>query len=139
MARPPKLLKAGKLDARSDCRMEIEITARGGIVLSLESKVGSMYGEAIRRQVHEACAAFGLRHANVRLIDQGALPFTIAARLEAAFRQGMTESPAEFLPEPVHRAAHAHPRTRLRRTRLYLPGNEPKFFVNAGLHRDSRP
>ena len=25
-------------------------------------------------------------------------------------------------------------RDRLRRSRLYLPGNEPKFYVNAGLH-----
>ena len=25
-------------------------------------------------------------------------------------------------------------RDRMRRSRLYLPGNEPKFFVNAGLH-----
>ena len=26
------------------------------------------------------------------------------------------------------------PRDRLRRSRLYLPGNEPKYFINAGLH-----
>ena len=25
-------------------------------------------------------------------------------------------------------------RDRLRRSRLYLPGNEPKYFINAGLH-----
>jgi citrate lyase subunit beta/citryl-CoA lyase len=30
--------------------------------------------------------------------------------------------------------AAASPRDRLRRSRLYLPGNEPKYFVNAGLH-----
>ena len=28
----------------------------------------------------------------------------------------------------------ASARDRLRRSRLYLPGNEPKYFINAGLH-----
>lgn len=135
MARPTQPLIAGKLETRSDCRVEIEITGRGGIDISLESKVGTMYGESIRRQVNEVCAAFGIRHASVRVIDQGALPFTIAARVEAALRRGMTDTTVEVLPNAVSRSVHAHPRTRLRRTRLYLPGNEPKFFPNAGLHR----
>ena len=37
------------------------------------------------------------------------------------------------LPEAVTLPAPS-PRDRLRRSRLYLPGNEPKYFINAGLH-----
>jgi citrate lyase subunit beta/citryl-CoA lyase len=128
------MLIAGKEDTRSDCRVEIEITGRGGIAISLTSKVGSLYGESIRRQVNELCAAFGVRHAAVRLVDQGALPFTIAARLEAALLRSGHESTGDAGPPPVNRPQVPHARTRLRRTRLYLPGNEPRFFINAGLH-----
>jgi citrate lyase subunit beta/citryl-CoA lyase len=57
----------------------------------------------------------------------------VAARLEAALRR------AGFAGADKARraAAPARPteRDRLRRSRLYLPGNEPKFMVNAGLHK----
>jgi citrate lyase subunit beta/citryl-CoA lyase len=65
--------------------------------------------------------------------DQGALPFTIAARIEAATRraglgQGRRALPDRVAPPP------ASAKDRLRRSRLYLPGSEPKFFINAALH-----
>jgi citrate lyase subunit beta/citryl-CoA lyase len=70
----------------------------------------------------------------------GALPFVIAARIEAAVRRG-TESGATIgvLHSPsagceTKQGEPGTPKDRLRRSRLYLPGNEPKYFVNAGLH-----
>jgi hypothetical protein len=42
---------------------------------------------------------------------------------------GRTLPPARVAPTPGGTS-----RDRLRRSRLYLPGNEPKFMVNAGLH-----
>jgi citrate lyase subunit beta/citryl-CoA lyase len=66
--------------------------------------------------------------------DQGALPYVIAARTEAALlRAGV--APAEAcLPDRAVDLPDASARDRLRRSRLYLPGNEPKYFPNAGLH-----
>jgi citrate lyase subunit beta/citryl-CoA lyase len=40
----------------------------------------------------------------------------------------------EFLPEFADHARYPTQRDRFRRSRLYLPGNEPKFMLNAGLH-----
>jgi len=57
----------------------------------------------------------------------------IAARIEAAVRRARLAPGKSALPEAVTLAAPS-PRDRLRRSRLYLPGNEPKYFVNAGLH-----
>ena len=42
-------------------------------------------------------------------------------------------SAKKVLPEKVL-LPNASPRDRLRRSRLYLPGSEPKYFINAGLH-----
>src|SRR6185436_20818141 len=41
---------------------------------------------------------------------------------------------ATFLPDPGSGAAAPPARDRLRRSRLYLPGDEPRHFVNARLH-----
>jgi len=123
---------AGVQKGRSDLHVTFELAARGGVELSLESKVAPYYGDSIREQVFHVCAALGVEHARVEVQDGGALPFTIAARLEAAALRAGVEGgdgrpEGREPPEPSARG-------RLRRSRLYLPGNGPKVFVNAGLH-----
>src|SRR5581483_5121354 len=56
----------------------------------------------------------------------------ISARMETAARRAGFDS-GKALPE---RSALPEPSTRdrLRRSRLYLPGSEPKYLINAGLH-----
>ncbi|MFO7652578.1 MAG: aldolase/citrate lyase family protein [Candidatus Krumholzibacteriia bacterium] len=166
--------EAGRRGAavRSDCWIQVELrgpasgaeagkAAGAGLEVVLQSKVAGMYGASIHAQIEEGCRALGVTDARVAVEDQGALPFTIAARLEAAVRRAW---PPAATPEPhrvdqseeeerggggTDRAPDGRPtylltartrrapgggRDRLRRSRLYLPGNEPKFFINAGLH-----
>ena len=54
--------------------------------LNLKSKVKSMYGNAIEMQCRELLKFFGVKNAKLSLIDSGALPFVIAARVEAAVK-----------------------------------------------------
>lgn len=118
---------------RSDCW--VEVTPGGtGIRLQVASRVESMYGHAIRAQAAAVLATAGVRDAALAIEDAGALPFTLAARLEAALRRTGLPIEQPALPEPSGAAPKASSRDRLRRSRLYLPGNEPKFMVNAGLH-----
>jgi len=120
---------------RSDCFVEVALKNSGGIKLKLESKVGVLYGDSIQRLVFEMCEHFGLKHANIYLEDKGALPFTIAARFETALKRARPELETEFF-LPINGKNFSPPsKDRLRRSRLYLPGEEPKFFVNAGLHK----
>jgi len=137
MARLKKRASVGRMDdaVRSDCYIEMEVKQSGGITLNLESKVGTLYGEAIRLQLVEICAALGVRHSTFRIIDRGALPFVLAARIETAIKRALPTVAEEYLAEPIVRTRLPEQTDRLRRTRLYLPGNEPKFFPNAGLHR----
>ena len=120
-------------DVRSDLRVAFEERNSGGIEVELQSRVDLYYGEAIRAQAKNVLHALGISHARVRIVDEGALPFVIDARIEAAvLRAGVTPTMAA-LPDAVPLLPPS-PRDRLRRSRLYLPGNEPKYFINAGLH-----
>ncbi|MCJ7628866.1 MAG: aldolase/citrate lyase family protein, partial [Longimicrobiales bacterium] len=122
-------------DVRSDCWIAVELRESGGVRLEVESKVGALYGGSIREGILKTLAAFNIEDAELRLDDQGALPWVIQARLEAALRRAGMDSAGDARPEGrAHRRPDGTSRDRLRRSRLYLPGNEPKFTVNAGLH-----
>ncbi len=116
---------------RSDLHVVFHPASRGGICLEIDSKVGLYYGEAIEAQARSVLERFGVRHARLVLSDRGALPFTIEARIVTALRRaGLSAKPAPSR-RPKRRGGL---RERLRRSRLYLPGNTPKMMVNAGLH-----
>jgi len=122
-------------DIRSDVHVRIEPREHGGIDIELESRVKPYYSDSIRRQTEEVLEALDVQHAQVIIHDEGALPFVIAARIEAAARRarmGKSKSTRVLrdrvsLPEPSSR-------DRMRRSRLYVPGSEPKYFINAALH-----
>jgi citrate lyase subunit beta/citryl-CoA lyase len=119
---------------RSDCWVRVEPRARGGLALLVTTKVEAMYGDAVRATCKKALEALGVKHAAVTVEDYGALDFVLAARVEAAVkRAGLGEGRA-VLPEPGPGFGALPSRERFRRSRLYLPGNEPKFFLNAALH-----
>jgi citrate lyase subunit beta / citryl-CoA lyase len=120
-------------DIRSDLHVRIEPRERGGIAVELESRVKPYYGESIRRQAEEVLEALGVRHAQVHIHDEGALPFVIAARIEAAVRRAGLGEGTRVLPDRIA-LPESSARDRLRRSRLYVPGSEPKYFVNAALH-----
>ncbi|MBK7630295.1 MAG: HpcH/HpaI aldolase/citrate lyase family protein [Ignavibacteriales bacterium] len=119
---------------RSDCYFEIELKNSGGIKIDLKSKVDVMYGESIKQMILDMCKFFGLKDAKILLEDNGALPFVLAARFELAVKRLFPDLKKEYL-LPLHeKNLYSTKKDQLRRSRLYLPGNEPKFFVNAGLH-----
>lgn len=120
-------------EARSDIRIQIELRDLGGIEIELESRVKPYYEQSIRSQIEQLAEAIGIRDAHVTIHDEGALPFTIGARFEAAARRAGMGQGMRLLPERVALRAPST-RDRMRRSRLYIPGSEPKYFVNAGLH-----
>jgi citrate lyase subunit beta/citryl-CoA lyase len=121
-------------DVRSDCWISVEPRASGGITVSLTSKVEALYGRAITESVERGLAELGVRHAAVEVEDAGALPFVIAARLEAAVKRAFPGTKAELLPDAMEWTTYGTTRDRFRRSRLYLPGDQAKLMINAGLH-----
>lgn len=121
-------------DVRSDCWVAIDLAAQGDVEIALRSRVEAYYGDSIRAQVKEVLAALGVPAARVEIEDSGALPWTLTARIAAAVgRAGAGRDREAGAARSVPLPAPAS-RDRLRRSRLYLPGNEPKFMINAGLH-----
>src|SRR2546426_1374405 len=120
-------------DIRSDLHVSLEPRPSGGLEITLESRVLPYYGTAIQAQTREVLEKLGVEHGQVAIHDEGALPFVISARIETAVKRAGLGSASKVLPEKVL-LPDASPRDRLRRSRLYLPGSEPKYFINAGLH-----
>jgi len=123
---------AGRKGVRSDLYVSMAIRRSGGLDIRLKSKVDALFGDTIRETAEKTLAAYGVTRALVVIEDQGAFPFVVSARLEQALRRAGREGDARpkrsVKPEPS-------PADRPRRSRLYLPGSQPKFFLNAGLHK----
>ena len=120
-------------DVRSDAHVWIEPRERGGIDVVLESRVKPYYGDSIRSQAEDALQQLGVHHAQVLIHDEGALPFVISARIEAAVKRAGLGGGKRILPDKLA-LPEPSAKDRLRRSRLYVPGSEPKYFINAALH-----
>lgn len=118
---------------RSDCCVSLTLKESGGRSLQLNSKVKALYGDSIRRLCEEILDFYGIADVELNVDDSGALPFVIAARLEAAIRR-LTGTDREYLlPEqPGNRVVTTRDTDRI--SRLYLPGNNPKLMINAGIY-----
>jgi citrate lyase subunit beta/citryl-CoA lyase len=130
---PAEAGHSGK-DVRSDLHVAIEPRDRGGLEITLESHVGIYYGSSILGQTRQVLESLGVKHARISIHDEGALPFAISARIETALKRAGLGGDQKALPEERIALPEPTPRDRLRLSRLYLPGSEPKYFINAGLH-----
>ena len=119
-------------DVRSDLFVRFE-PREGSLEIELKSRVSLYYGDNIRAQAKSVLASLGVFSGKLTIVDEGALPFVIGARIEAAVRRTGSGTGRRWLPEAMPRPEHSS-KDRLRRSRLYLPGAEPKYFINAGLH-----
>jgi len=119
-------------DVRSDCHIAFE---PGGDALKLEitSKVDYLFGDAIGKAVRRVAEGLGVRTGRLEVDDRGALGWVLMARAETCLRSAGAEGPA-VLPEACPGAEVPAVRERLRRSRLYLPGNRPKLMLSAGLY-----
>lgn len=120
---------------RSDCYIELELKKSGGLKISVKSKVSALYGDSISGIISDMCRFFQVKNASILIEDYGALPFCLAARFELALKRLRPDMQDVYLPLYNKNYNYRSSKERLRRSRLYLPGNEPKFFVNAGLHK----
>ncbi|PYX59508.1 MAG: citrate lyase ACP [Acidobacteria bacterium] len=121
-------------DVRSDLHVSLEPSDSGGLEITLESRVSAYYGTSILAQTRQLLETLGVKHARVAIHDEGALPFVISSRIETAVKRAGLGSGKKAMPEKVALPASSA-RDRLRRSRLYLPGSEPKYFINASLHQ----
>ncbi|MCH7574614.1 MAG: citrate lyase ACP [Candidatus Marinimicrobia bacterium] len=126
-------LPAQKL--RSDCAVRYTPRKKGPLAISVSSKVAALYGDAIEAQAASTLSDLGIAHGELHIDDFGALPFVIQARIEAAVRSAHPDRAQSSLPPVGGQKLSAGGRHRLRRSRLYIPGVQPKMMVNALVHQ----
>jgi citrate lyase subunit beta/citryl-CoA lyase len=130
-----KTSEAGRKQTSSDCWVRLEIKERGGLRIELQSKVSSMYGEAIKETAGEMMKYFGIRNAVLHIEDSGCLPFVLTARIEDAVKKCFSQKEEEYLAPIIPENQYVVKRERFRRSRLYIPGDQPRLIINAGLYR----
>lgn len=119
---------------RSDLRVSYG-GSRQSLSIEIESKVERLYGKALKEQAEAVCRDLGVDTGKLVLMDFGAVPFVVAARIEAAVKKAKPKLRSESLPEMKPFCLGKTRKDRFRRTRLYIPGNQPKLMLNAGIHR----
>jgi len=95
--------------------------------------VDYLYGETIAASMRRVAEAFGVTSGTLSIDDHGALDWVVLARVETCLRRAGADGPA-VLPDPAPGHDAPRRRDRLRRSRLYLPGNQPKLMLSAGLY-----
>ena len=100
-----------------------------GVRVEVTSKTGPMYEARIREVVGEVLGSYGVAGAEVRVTEQGAYDHVIAARLEGALYRAAGAGEAFHQPLPLARPRQGSPRDHLRRTRLYIPGNNARLLA----------
>jgi len=119
---------------RSDCFISLTLTTGKGIIIDINSSVKAMYGESNDALFRDMLSFYGIEHARLEIDDRGALPFTLAARLEAVIRKHI-DTDKEYLLPLLPQNSYTTKRDTDRVTRLYLPGNNPKLMINAGIYK----
>jgi citrate lyase subunit beta/citryl-CoA lyase len=120
-------------NVRSDCFISLSIGQDQGVAIELKSKVKALYGESIIDLCRKMLEFFGIKNARLEIEDFGALPFTLAARLEAVIHEHV-KTEKEYLLPILPQNVYSTTRDTDRVSRLYLPGNNPKLMINAGIY-----
>jgi citrate lyase subunit beta/citryl-CoA lyase len=118
---------------RSDLRVKYAPSNKP-LIVKVDSSVKSFFGNAILKQANLVCKDLKIDKGTIEIEDFGAVPFVIAARIEAVIKKAHPDLNLESLPTMKDFCLGDSTRDRFRRSRLYLPGNQPKLMLNAGIH-----
>ena len=83
-------------EIRSDCYTALEIKKSGGIKITLNSKVDALYKDSIQDLARQILDFYDIKNAELEIIDRGALPPILAARIESAVKM-VLDAEQEFL------------------------------------------
>jgi len=131
-----KTFQAGPTGKRikSDCQVFYSPGTKP-LSITIESKVKVLFAKAIEDLAWQTFAELGITSGSAQIKDFGALPFVMMAQIETVVKRAHPGLEREVLPEFKDHARYETSPGRFRRSRLYLPGNQPKLFLNAGIHK----
>lgn len=119
-------------EAKADLKVVMHTGGPPENDIVIQSSAERLFGNRLREVVQHTLDALGIRDTRVEVFDRAAFDWVIMARVEAAAKRLYPDLSGEVLPDW---ACDPKPtgRNRMRRSRLYLPGNNPDLMLNAGL------
>jgi citrate lyase subunit beta/citryl-CoA lyase len=115
-------------DAKGDCR--VSLVPGKSLAIEVATEDPRLFERGIREVVEETLAKLGRIQGTLSVADKGSLDYVIAARVEAAVRIALHQTPS-IVPAIERRASE---KDAPRRSRLYAPGNNPRLLVGIELH-----
>ena len=114
-------------DNKNDC--VVEIVPGKKRVIHLLSKTGDLFEKHIKDLTQKILVDQGIKKIHITIQENGALDYVIKSRIEAALEKarGIT-----IMKDAVKRKPT--PKNKARRTRLYVPGNNPRMITPAGIY-----
>ena len=126
---------SGNLQRKSDFCVTYIPAKSGKIITTIHSKTAVLHGS----KLHDICSTtlsdLHISYGRLEVTDTGGQYFVLKARIEAVVKTANPKTVAESLPEFKKHAQYKSRTDRFRRSRLYLPGNQAKLMLNAGIHK----
>lgn len=116
-------------DAKRDC--QVTVTTAPSLEIRIEAANQQLLEPGIRAVVEKTASALGVSEAKIAIADKGALDYVISGRVETALRLMFPELTSAILRSIPREASERH---RVRRSRLYAPGNNPRLLIGLELH-----
>ena len=130
-----KIYSNGNKSAKSDFYVEYVTNSSNKIEIDIKSKNNFLFGSKINDLCLKVCKDLNLSEGSFNITDNGGQYFTLQARLEACIKSAHPYIKCESLPELKEHSKYKSKKDRFRRSRLYIPGNQAKLMLNAGIHK----
>ena len=125
----------GNLKRKSDFHIAYTPVKTGALKLIIHSKTSVLHDSQLKSRCHTAISDLGITSGILEVTDNGGQYFVLQARIEACIKVAHPKIKAESLPALNSNSNYKYSRDRFRRSRLYLPGNQAKLMLNAGIHK----
>ena len=132
---PKKKYSSGNPTAKSDFYVEFVPNNSGGVKIDIQSKTKVLHFSKLKNSCQNTLADLKVKHGALSVIDNGGQYFVLQARIESAIKLASSKNINESLPIFKKHAQYKSSRNRFRRSRLYIPGNQAKLMLNAGIHQ----
>ena len=130
-----KSYMSGNSEVKSDFCVSYSTENSGELNINIQSKTAILHGSKLKSITEETLSDLGIKSGNLTIIDNGGQYFVLQARIEASVKAANSKLKTESLPDFKQHSQYKSFRDRFRRSRLYLPGNQAKLMLNAGIHQ----
>ena len=132
---PENNYTSGNPNTKSDFYVEFAPSKTGGLKIDIQSKTKILHGSQLENTSQNTLTDLGVKHGRLSIQDTGGQYFVLQARIETVIKAAHPNTITESLPEFNKHAQYKSSRGRFRRSRLYIPGNQAKLMLNAGIHK----